>query len=39
MNFVKKIFGYGAEDLKSTAENTKIQGTLYRVIKDARNIM
>lgn len=39
MNFFKKVFGFGGEDLKKVAESTKIDGTLYRVIKDARNIM
>ena len=38
MNFFKKMLGFSA-DLKTTAESTKIQGTLYRVVKDARSIM
>jgi hypothetical protein len=39
MNFFKKVLGFGGDDLRKTAESTKIEGTLYRVIKDARNIM
>jgi hypothetical protein len=39
MNFFKKVLGFGAEDLKKTAENAKFVGTLYRVVKDARSIM
>lgn len=39
MNFFKKVLGFGGEDLNKVAANTKIEGTLYRVIKDARNIM
>lgn len=38
MNFFKKMLGFSG-DLKSAAEGIKIPGTLYRVIKDARNIM
>jgi hypothetical protein len=39
MQLFKKVLGFGTNDLKSTAEQTKIDGTLYRVIKDTRNIM
>lgn len=39
MNFFKKVLGFGGDDLRKTAESTKIEGTLYRVIKDARNII
>jgi hypothetical protein len=39
MNLFKKVLGLGGNDLKSLAERTKIDGTLYRVIKDTRNIM
>jgi|JI10StandDraft_1071094.scaffolds.fasta_scaffold1533866_1 hypothetical protein len=39
MNFFKKVLGFGGEDLQKLANTTKLQGTLYRVIKDARSIM
>jgi hypothetical protein len=39
MKLFKKVLGFGSNDLKTIAENTKINGTLYRVIKDTRNIM
>jgi hypothetical protein len=39
MKFFKKVLGYGGGDLKQVAENTRIEGTLYRVVKDTRNIM
>jgi hypothetical protein len=39
MQLFKKVLGLGGSDLKSVAERTKIEGTLYRVIKDTRNIM
>jgi hypothetical protein len=39
MNFFKKVLGFGGDDLKKAAESTKVEGTLYRVIKDARSIM
>lgn len=39
MNFFKKVLGFGGDDLNKTAQGVKIQGTFYRVIKDARSIM
>jgi hypothetical protein len=38
MNFLKKMMGFG-NSLESQIQNTKIEGTFYKIIKDARNIM
>lgn len=39
MNFFKKMMGFSTNDLQSQIENTKIDGTFYRVIKDTRDIL
>lgn len=38
MNFFKKMLGFSA-GLSEQIKNTSVNGTLYRIIKDARNIM
>ena len=38
MNFFKKMLGI-SEGLSDKIKTTRINGTLYRIIKDARNIM
>jgi hypothetical protein len=38
MNFFKKMIGLGG-DLESLMKNSKFEGTFYKVIKGARNIM
>lgn len=38
MNFFKKMLGFSG-GLADLMKNTKINGTLYRAVKDSRNIM
>lgn len=39
MNFLKRMMGFGGDSLEAKIKNTKIQGTFYKIIEDARNIM
>lgn len=33
------MMGFGGDSLEAKIKNTKIQGTFYKIIEDARNIM